>query len=83
MSKIEHRFIENDYVAGEIPSGLINSSNVNYTLAFTPVYSQTLKLYLDGLYLVQGTDYTVSGANITMTTAPVFAQTLVAHYIKG
>lgn len=65
----------------EAPSGTINNSNTAFTLSQKPQSSASVILRLDGLVLVQGTDYTISGVNITMTTAPNFFQTLYASYV--
>lgn len=83
MSKIQSKFLENQFVESETPAGLINGVNTAYTLAFTPVYSSTVSVFLNGLLQTQGVDYTISGANITMTVAPALAQILKANYIKG
>ena len=64
----------------EVPSGTIDNSNDTFTLANTPVSNASVKLYQDGLIMVQGTDYTISGSTITMTIAPNFGQTLYANY---
>jgi len=66
--------------AQEVPAGVIDNSNVTFTLANTPFAAASVKLYQSGLILVQGVDYTLAGATITMTTAPNFAQTLYANY---
>jgi len=68
----------------EIPSGTINGSNVTFTLAFTPTTSPSVILYLDGITLIQGggQDYTISGATITMATAPATGQKLYASYSR-
>jgi hypothetical protein len=62
----------------EIPSGAINNVNVNFTLANTPASNAALALFLDGLSLEQGVDYTILGTAITMTVAPMFGQHLYA-----
>lgn len=64
----------------EVPSGTVNGVNVTFTLAHTPTSSASLKLYIDGVFQRQGTDYTISSATITMTVAPNFAQTIDADY---
>lgn len=66
----------------EVPSGTINGSNVTFTLAFTPVASASVQLYLDGILLISGAgnDYTISGATITMITAPALGQSIRANY---
>jgi len=64
----------------ETPSGTVNSSNTEFTLAFTPV-SGTLALYRDGQLLTGGgADYTLSTATITFTTAPTTGSVLLAFY---
>lgn len=54
----------------ETPSGALNGSNKNFTLTQSPSPAQSLLLFLDKVLQIQGTDYTLSGASITMTTAP-------------
>jgi hypothetical protein len=71
------------FVTEETPSGSINGSNVTFTLAVTPT-SGTLKLYLNGVRQKSGAgnDYTLSTNTITMTTAPVSGDVLIADYMK-
>lgn len=66
--------------AQEEPTGTVNGANTAFTLANTPVNNASVKLYLNGIFLRQGTDYTISGANITMTTAPATGQILDCVY---
>jgi hypothetical protein len=72
-----------NFVTEETPSGSINGSNVTFTLAVTPT-SGTLKLYLNGVRQKSGAgnDYTLSTNTITMTTAPVSGDVLIADYMK-
>jgi len=64
----------------EIPAGVINNVNTTFTLSFTPAMPAALELFLDGLILIQGVDYTLAGNVITMTSAPLFGQVLYAVY---
>lgn len=64
----------------ETPSGTVNGSNTSFTLAHTPVTTASVDLTLDGIRLIYTTDYTISGATITMVTAPATGQTLQAVY---
>jgi len=64
----------------EVPSGLVNSSNVTYTLAHTPTYPANVIVVLDGVTQYYGVDYTVSTATITFVTAPVTGSTIFAYY---
>lgn len=74
---------EADIVTEEIPAGSINSSNVTFTLAATPVVG-TVRLYLNGLRQLSGAgnDYTITGDTITFTTAPTTGDVLLADYFK-
>ena len=63
----------------EVPSGSINGSNQTFTLLYTPI-SGTLHLYLDGIFEIPTTHYTISTATISMIVAPAYGQTLYASY---
>lgn len=80
MSKLKGKWSADNWVQ-EVPSGTVNSSNVTFTLGFTPK-ATTLELKLDCRPLYSGTDYTLSGTTITMTVAPAFGQQLDASYQK-
>lgn len=75
--------MDDDVICNEIPSGLINSSNVTYTIANTPV-AGTVTVYLNGLFQAPGTglDYTISGTTITFAKAPRTNSELYVCYIK-
>jgi hypothetical protein len=72
-----------NFVFEETPSGSINGSNTTFTLANTPT-SGTLSLYLNGVRQKSGAgnDYTLSTNTITMTTAPISGDVLIADYMK-
>lgn len=65
----------------EAPSGTVNGSNVTFTLAHSPV-STSLSLYLNGVLQQAGSgnDYTISTLTITMLTAPLTGDKLLANY---
>lgn len=71
-----------DLVAGETPSGTVNSSNVTFTLANTPV--AFIHVYLDGLLQEPGggNDYTISGTTITFVSAPLTGSKVRVSYVK-
>jgi len=60
-----------DFVVREVPSGAINGVNTTFTLADTPIAGSE-ELYLNGILQNLGgsNDYTISGATITMNSAP-------------
>jgi hypothetical protein len=64
----------------DVPTGLIDSSNTIYTLAQTPTSNASVKVYLNGIFQRQGTDYTISGVTLTFTTAPATSSVLDAVY---
>lgn len=68
----------------EVPSGSVNGSNVTFTLANTPTSAATVYCTEDGIFLTQGSgkDYTISGATITMATAPGTGQVIWCAYSK-
>jgi hypothetical protein len=72
-----------NFVTEETPSGTINGSNTTFTLANTPT-SGTLKLFLNGVRQKSGAgnDYTITTNTISMTTAPISGDVLIADYMK-
>jgi hypothetical protein len=50
----------------EVPLGVLDSVNNTFYLSQTPSDPSTLQLYRNGLYMINGTDYTLSGTTITM-----------------
>lgn len=74
---------ESNFVDKEIPSGSINGSNTAFVLANTPI-SGSEHVYLNGILQESGSgnDYTISGANITMLSAPLTGEKLRVTYRK-
>jgi len=70
-----------NFIYSETPSGSVNGSNSTFTLANTPVIG-TVQLYFNGIRLKAGAgnDYTISTTTITMGTAPVSGDVLLADY---
>lgn len=69
-------------VLKEIPSGTINGSNQAFTLANTPNVTATVQVFVNGILQEVTTDYTISGASITMVSAPVSGQKIYVVYSK-
>lgn len=69
-------------IRGETPVGAINGSNVTFTLAHIPGPASSLILFLNGVFMIQGTNYTLSGLTITMDagSVPVASDILTAFY---
>ena len=64
---------------GEVPTGTINSSNLIFTLSYTPINPAGVIIVLNGVVQYNGSDYTISGNTITFTTAPVTGSTIYAY----
>ena len=67
-------------VNAEVPAGAVNGTNTTFTLADTPNPSNSLQLFVGGLFQLQGVSYTLVGNIITMTTAPHTGQQIAAIY---
>ena len=72
-----------DVAWNETPGGTINGSNTAFTLAQAPYNATALMLVYNGQILTRGTDYTITGAAITMTRAPATGDVLRAFYITA
>ncbi len=67
---------------GEVPSGSINGSNTTFTLANSPSPVASLDLFLNGLLMKAGVDFTLAANTISFLTAstPQAGDLLVASY---
>lgn len=71
------------FADAETPSGSINGTNLVFTLAHAPNAALSLRLYRNGILLLQNTDYTLSGSTITFSDTsktPRTGDSLVAFY---
>lgn len=72
-----------NFVNNEVLSGTVNGSNTAFTLANTPVAgSEELKIEGHLLKPGAGNDYTISGASVTMLTAPLTGEVITGSYRK-
>ena len=68
------------FVDDETPSGTVNGSNTDFTVANTPI-TNSLKVFVNGQRLkAGGEDYTLSGVTITFVTAPPTTSILTVDY---
>lgn len=70
-----------NFVFNEIPVGLINNVNLNYTLAFIP-QANTVQVFVNGLLQKPTTDYTVIGSTLSFVAPLQTGDELLVHYIK-
>lgn len=69
-------------VNNETPSGAIDGANKTYTLANTPI-SGSVRLYINGFRYKENSDFTMSGATITITgDALEVGMNILADYKK-
>jgi hypothetical protein len=71
-----------NFVDGESPGGVVDGSNLSFTLANTPLPPTSLHLFRNGLMQKLGFDYTFSGVTILFVTAatPQPGDTILAEY---
>ena len=69
-------------ITREIPSGTINGTNTNFTLASTPNIG-TEQVFINGSLLnaVANSDYVVDGSTITFTLAPQSGDVVLVNYV--
>jgi hypothetical protein len=72
------------FVINETPTGSINGTNREFTLAHTPA-SGTLQVFVSGLMMLPGTHFTFSGATLTFTDPyqPITGEWLRVSYKKA
>jgi hypothetical protein len=76
-------FRSDSWIINETPSGTVNGTNDEFTIAYAPV-TDSLMLYRDGQLLkAGGADYTLSGTTVTFVTAPLTGSVLLATYRKN
>jgi hypothetical protein len=65
----------------ETPGGTVDGTNTTYTLANTPL-GTSLALYRNGLYMIVGSDYTLTGSTVQFASneVPQAGDTLIASY---
>jgi len=76
------KWLSNIFVQ-EIPTGTVDGVNTSFTTSNNPIFTNAHLLFVNGILLVQGVHYTISGNTITMTTAPATGQALVSVYIRS
>ena len=66
-------------IKSEVPSGTIDGSNTDFTIANTPV-TGTLMVYLNGIRQKITDDYTFTGTTISFITAPLTDSKILVDY---
>lgn len=75
--------VATNFVYNEIPTGAVDGVNAVFTLADAPVAGKQ-SVFLDGVKQDPNaaSDYTIAGAVITFTVAPMVGTAILADYIK-
>lgn len=70
------------FVDASAPTGTIDGTNTQFTLAPTPVPSSSVAVWRNGLFLNPSVDFTVSGNAITFAgnSTPLVGDTILASY---
>jgi hypothetical protein len=73
------------FVDGDSLSGIVDGSNVSFSLSATPTPASSLAIYRNGVLLSAGVDYAANGSNIGFVpaAAPQPGDTLLASYRLG
>lgn len=66
-------------IIGEVPTGLVNGVNVDFTLANEPIAS-TVRVYLNGIRQIETTNYSLVDAVITFVVAPFTDDVIMVDY---
>lgn len=76
------RTINGAYADGEVPAGVIDGANRQFSLSHSPQPAASLLLYRNGILQRAGVDYTLSGQQITFceVCTPVPGDILQAYY---
>ena len=71
-----------NFVDSEVPQGLVNGVNTVFALSFAPSPAASVQLIRNGLQLVAGVDYLVTGNTVTffITSVPLTGDQLTASY---
>lgn len=70
------------FANSEVPGGLVDGSNVTFTLAHSPSPTLSLMLYVNGQFMTEGgVDYTISGSTITFLYPPPQRAIIRAWYM--
>ena len=67
-------------IENEVPAGTINGANTAFTVTNAPDPSGSLQLFLNGMFMTVGEDYTISGVDITFLSAPLTGSILRAFF---
>ena len=81
MALVDAKWLSN-FFKQEIPAGDVDGVNDEFTLSATPVFSQALIVFVNGIVQAQGAHYTVNASTITFSTPPSIGQVPYVFYIS-
>ena len=83
MAQIDGKFFQSDFVQ-EQPSGTINGANLSFTLGSAPANSAMVMVFVNGIYQIPSTHFSVSGTTLTFTSgnAPATGSDVRVAYWK-
>jgi len=80
MSKVLGKYLLETEFKTNTATG--NGSTTAFNLTNTPIGIHALWVYLNGLFQTPTTDFSLSGATVTFSTAPANTKSIVFRYIK-
>lgn len=67
----------------EIPAGTVNGVNTSFgPLTYLPTNDESVMVFVDGIALLDS-EFSVTGANISLSVAPALGQSIYAYYLTG
>lgn len=72
-----------DIFKQEIPSGVVDGVNKEFTLSKFPHSEDGTIVFLNGVPLLFGSEFTMSNKVLTLVEAPVEGQRVFVWYVKG
>lgn len=70
QAQVDKSIVAKDVKETEATLGTIDGRNAAFNLSYLPTSNASVNVYLNGLHLREGRDYTLSGKTLTFTTAP-------------
>lgn len=83
VSGSQYKFVNYTSIVGESPIGLVDGVNRVFVLSQIPILSGSLHIStisVNGVILVEGIGYTISGTSLIFSVAPVVGSVILANY---
>lgn len=82
MALVNGKWFRNLFVQQTL-TGTVNGSNTVFTTSNPPIFTSAILVFINGVYMIPGVHYSVSGNTVTFTNPPQPGQILAAAYIRS